>query len=115
MAGTSWDRAGHAEAAFEVVASPVRAVATLKGAVLIEFLRDDPVWRLVAPAEAGAIDISWSEEAPDQFDITLIRWRPKPVREAWGSFSRERPAAELAALLESGLDSLNSPEKSEAE
>ena len=48
MAGTSWDRLGQTEAAFELVAPVLRRVARAEGLKLDEFFRDDPVWRLSA-------------------------------------------------------------------
>jgi hypothetical protein len=46
MAGTSWDKLGQVDAAFELVAPARRRVAESEGVELHEFFRDDPVWRL---------------------------------------------------------------------
>ena len=53
MAGTSWDKLGQMDAAFEIVAPAIRRVAETEGVKLFEFHRDDPLWRLACARAAG--------------------------------------------------------------
>jgi hypothetical protein len=110
MAGTSWDKLGQMDAAFEVVAPAVRRSAGATGARLHEFFRDDPVWRLdFAGRLKGdpAVDVSWSEETPDTYTVTALWWvGDKLTREDVGTFSRERPLDELDALLRQAVGQL---------
>jgi hypothetical protein len=110
MAGTSWDRLGQTERAFELVAPALRRFAEAEGARLREFFRDDPVWRLEVPsgaAEEAAIDVSWSEEQPEEYAVTVIWWDDdKPRREEVGTFTRDRSLYELESLLRDGASRL---------
>ena len=98
--------------AFELVAPVLRRVAAAEGARLHEFFRDDPVWRLDlssrAPLEA-AIDVSWSEERPEEYAVTLIWWEnDKLHREDVGLFTRDRSPGELEGLLKDAASRLAS-------
>ena len=110
MAGTSWDKLGETERAFELVAPALRRFADAEGARLREFFRDDPVWRLELPsgaAEEASIDVSWSEEQPEEYAVTVIWWDgDKPLREEVGSFTRDRSLDELESLLKSAASRL---------
>jgi len=103
MAGTSWDKLGQMDAAFELVAPALRRVARSEGARLHEFFRDDPVWRLdFARKRQGdpAVDVSWTEATPETYTVTALWWAgDKLTREEVGIFSRERPLQELEAML----------------
>ena len=66
VAGTSWDKLGQMDAAFELVAPALRRVAGVEGVKLHEFFRDDPVWRLDFARNAGGeaiIDVAWEGAA----------------------------------------------------
>lgn len=110
MAGTSWDKLGQMDAAFEIVAPAIRRVAAESGARLHEFFRDDPVWRLdFTRKRAGdpAVDVSWSEEAPDRYEISTVWWEGETVKRAQaGSFGREQSIDELLALLQQAVAGL---------
>ncbi len=110
MAGTSWDKLGQMDAAFEVVAPAIRRVTESSGARLHEFFRDDPVWRLDFTRKRSgdpAVDVSWSEEAPDRYQVTALWWADdKLTREEAGTFTRERPLDDLVALLEQAIAKL---------
>jgi hypothetical protein len=113
MAGTSWDRLGQMDAAFEVVAPALRRVARDEGLKLNEFFRDDPLWRLAFARHIGgeaAIDVAWSDERPeehavscawwvDDYDTTTRRSRHEDV----GVFTRDRSLDALEAMLRDGL------------
>ena len=96
--------------AFELVAPALRRVAGAEGARLHEFFRDDPVWRLELPsagADDAAIDVSWSEDRPEEYSVTVIWWQDeKPRREEVGIFTRDRPLDELEALLRDAASKL---------
>jgi hypothetical protein len=114
VAGTSWDKLGQMEAAFEGVAPSIRAVAEAESARLHEFFRDDPVWRLDftrrRPGDP-AVDVSWSEDRPDEFAVSALWWEGESLtREDVGSYRRDRPAAELETLLRDGVAKLPSPQ-----
>jgi hypothetical protein len=103
MAGTSWDRLGQTERAFELVAPALRRVAEAERARLHEFFRDDPVWRLELPSGA-AVDVSWAEERPEEYAVTTVWWEDdKPRREEVGVFTRDRSLDELEALLSAAV------------
>ena len=89
--------------AFELVAPVLRRVAAAEGARLHEFFRDDAVWRLDLSSRAGlnaAIDVSWSEERPEEYAVTLIWWENDQLhREDIGVFTRDRSPDELERLL----------------
>ena len=110
MAGTSWDKLGQMDAAFEVVAPAIRRAAQASGARLHEFFRDDPVWRLdFTRRRAGdpAVDVSWSEAAPADYLVTALWWQAdKLTREEVGTFTREQPLEELDGLLDQAVAKL---------
>jgi hypothetical protein len=110
MAGTSWDKLGQMDAAFEVVAPAIRRTAEAAGARLHEFFRDDPVWRLDFTRKRQgdpAVDVSWSEDTPDTYTVTALWWADdKLTREEVGTFSRERPLDELNAVLQRAIGKL---------
>jgi hypothetical protein len=103
MAGTSWDRLGQMDRAFELVAPALRRVAQAEGVRLHEFFRDDPVWRFDLARRAGvdaAMDVSWAEERPEEYTVTLLWWENDQLRrEEAGSFTRDRSLDELEGLL----------------
>jgi hypothetical protein len=103
MAGTSWDRLGQTGLAFELVAPVLRRVADAEGARLHEFFRDDPVWRLDLESRTAndvALDVSWSEERPEEYGVNLIWWEDgKLQRQEVGTFTRDRPLDELETML----------------
>ena len=107
MAGTSWDKLGQMDQAFELVAPALRRVAQAHGLRLHEFFRDDPVWRIdLAPSARtdAALDVSWSEERPEGYAVTLIWWEGDQLRrEDLGTFTRDRSLDELEALLEDAV------------
>ncbi|HEY7199902.1 MAG TPA: hypothetical protein VIC57_06815 [Candidatus Dormibacteraeota bacterium] len=113
MAGTSWDKLGQMDAAFEMVAPALRQAARSEGLELHEFFRDDPVWRLNFAREAGGeavIDVAWSEELPDEFAVSAAWWLDdydttmrRSRTEEVGSFTRDRPLDDLEALLRDAL------------
>jgi hypothetical protein len=113
MAGTSWDRLGQMDRAFELVAPALRRVAQTEGVRLHEFFRDDPVWRFDLAGRAGgdaAIDVSWSEERPEEYNVTLLWWEDDRLRrEEAGSFTRDRSLDELEALLEDAVSRVARP------
>ena len=109
MAGTSWDKLGQMDAAFEIVAPAIRRAAEADGVQLIEFHRDDPLWRL-AWARAGggeaSVDVEWTEDTPDTFWV-IATWfkddwettlRKQHVEEI-GEFRREEPLEKLETML----------------
>jgi hypothetical protein len=103
MAGTSWDKLGQMDQAFELVAPALRRVAAAEGLRLHEFFRDDPVWRLDLTPRAGtdaAVDVSWSEERPEEYAVSLIWWENDQLHnDPVGTFTRDRSLDELEALL----------------
>jgi len=103
MAGTSWDRLGQMDQAFELVAPALRRVAQAEGVRLHEFFRDDPVWRLELAPRTGvdaAVDVSWSEERPEEYTVTLLWWENDELRrEDIGVFTRDRSLDDLETML----------------
>lgn len=103
MAGTSWDKLGQMDQAFELVAPALRRVAAADGARLHEFFRDDPVWRLDYARRSGgdgAVDVSWSEERPDAYAVTALWWEGESLKKAEaGVFTRDRSLDELESLV----------------
>src|SRR3982074_2242071 len=98
MAGTSWDKLGQMDAAFELVAPALRRVARSEGARLHEFFRDDPVWRLDFAGKGrgdGAVDLGWGEGERLQ-------------RQELGSFTRDRSLGDLEAMIRAAVDRLPS-------
>lgn len=118
MAGTSWDKLGQMDAAFEEVAPAIRKVAQEEGVKLHEFFRDDPVWRLDFARNAGGqavVDVAWSEDAPGRFTISASWWvddydttMRRQHREEIGVFQRSQSAAELEAVLRQALQKVDS-------
>lgn len=112
MAGTSWDKLGQMDQAFESVAPAIRSAASASGARLHEFFRDDPVWRLdFARKRPGdpAVDVSWSEDAPELFTLTALWWDGDALkREAAGEYRRDQPLDELERAIESAVGKLPS-------
>lgn len=109
MAGTSWDKLGQMDAAFEVVAPALRRVAEAEGVKLHEFFRDDPVWRLNFAREAGGeavIDVAWEEERPELYTVTATWWLDdydttmrRSHSEEVGTFTRDRSLDDLEGML----------------
>jgi hypothetical protein len=117
VAGTSWDKLGQMDAAFEVVAPAIRRVAEAEGVKLYEFHRDDPLWRLAWARAAGgeaSVDVEWTEDTPDTFwliatwfrddwDTTLRRQHVEEV----GEFRRDEPLERLEAMLRDAVKGLD--------
>jgi hypothetical protein len=102
VAGTSWDKLGQVEAAFEAVAPAIREAARDGGARLREFHNEDPVWRLVTGE--NYVDVIWDESRPDVFTVRAVRWvDDKPQYEPVGEFPRDHDAAELKSMIAEGL------------
>jgi hypothetical protein len=109
VAGTSWDKLGQMDAAFEIVAPAIRRVAQAEAVKLSEFHRDDPIWRLNFARNAGGeavVDVAWAEERPDTYTVSATWWLDdydttmrRQHREEVGEFTREQPLGELEALL----------------
>ena len=117
MAGTSWDKLGQMDAAFELVAPALRRVAQAEGVKLHEFFRDDPVWRLDFAREAGGeavVDVAWREECPEEYEVSASWWvddydstMRRSRSEAVGTFTRDRSLDDLEALLRRALASID--------
>jgi hypothetical protein len=113
MAGTSWDRLGQMDAAFELVAPVLRRVARAEGLKLHEFFRDDPVWRLDFAREAGGeavIDVGWEEDRPEEYRVSAAWWvddydstTRRSREEEVGVFTRDRSLDDLEAMLRDAL------------
>jgi hypothetical protein len=109
MAGTSWDKLGQMDAAFEIVAPAIRRVAQDLGLKLTEFHLDDPIWRLQFARSAGGeavVDVTWEEDRPEQYQVVANWWiddydttMRRSRREEVGRFRREQPPQELETLL----------------
>src|SRR3982074_2066484 len=103
MAGTSWDKLGQMDAAFELVAPALRRGARSEGARLHEFFRDDPVWRLDFAGKGrgdGAVDVAWEEDRPEEYAVSVLWWEGERLqRHEVGSFTRERSTKELDSML----------------
>ncbi|HEY4027216.1 MAG TPA: hypothetical protein VGO86_12365 [Candidatus Dormibacteraeota bacterium] len=113
MAGTSWDKLGQMDAAFELVAPALRRVAQAEGVKLHEFFRDDPVWRLDFARQAGGeavIDVAWQEDRPEEYAVSASWWlddydttmRHSRLEQV-GTFTRDRSLDELEAMLRDAL------------
>ena len=113
MAGTSWDKLGQMDAAFELVAPVLRRVAKAEGVKLHEFFRDDPVWRLDFAREAGGeavVDVAWQEDHPEEYAVAASWWlddydstmRRSHLEEV-GTFTRDRSLDDLEAMLVDAL------------
>ncbi len=117
MAGTSWDKLGQMDAAFELVAPVLRRVAKAEGVKLHEFFRDDPLWRLDFAREAGGeavVDVGWQEGRPEEdtaaagwgvgdYDTTTRRSHVETV----GTFTRDRSLDDLETLLVEALQRID--------
>jgi hypothetical protein len=113
MAGTSWDKLGQMDAAFEIVAPAIRRVAAGEGLKLSEFHRDDPVWRLSFARKAGGealIDVAWSEDRPDTYSVSAAWWiddydttMRRTRSDAIGEFRRDQSLDDLELMLRDGL------------
>jgi hypothetical protein len=118
MAGTSWDKLGLMNAAFEIAAPAIRRVGEAEGLKLSEFHRDDPVWRLSFARAMGGeavIDVAWMEERPDTYAVTAAWWiddYDSAVRrmrsEEVGEFRRDQATDELEQLLHEALGRIDS-------
>jgi hypothetical protein len=117
MAGTSWDKLGQMDAAFELVAPALRRVARSEGVKLHEFFRDDPVWRLNFSRQAGGeavIDVAWQEDRPEEYAVSASWWvddydtamrRSRHVEV--GTFTRDRSLDDLEAMLGAALRTID--------
>ena len=113
MAGTSWDKLGQMDAAFELVAPALRRVAQAEGLKLHEFFRDDPIWRLNFVRQAGGeavIDVAWQEDRPEEYAVAASWWvddydttMRQSHQEAVGTFTRDRSLDDLEALVREAL------------
>src|SRR6266487_7166967 len=113
IAGTSWDKLGQMDTAFELVAPALRRVARDEGLKLHEFFRDDPVWRLDCARRAGGeavIDVAWREDRPEEYLVTASWWiddydstMRRSHGEEVGLFTRERSLDDLEAMLRDAL------------
>src|ERR1700716_3416059 len=103
MAGTSWDKLGQMDAAFELVAPVLRRVSRSEGARLHEFFRDDPVWRLDFAGKGrgdGAVDVAWEEDRPEEYAVSVLWWGGARLERQEGAASpRERSTQELESML----------------
>jgi hypothetical protein len=117
MAGTSWDKLGQMDAAFELVAPALRRVAQTEGVKLHEFFRDDPVWRLDFARAAGGeavVDVAWREERPEEYEVSASWWvddydstMRRSRQESVGTFTRDRSLDDLEALLRRALANID--------
>ncbi|MDQ6637532.1 MAG: hypothetical protein M3Y62_07075 [Candidatus Dormibacteraeota bacterium] len=98
MAGTSWDKQGQLEQAFEIVAPAIRRSAQKHSLRLQEYFRDDPVWRL--SRGESSVDVAWDEAEPEQYAVSALWWEgDKLQRHEAGVFTRDRSLDELEALV----------------
>jgi hypothetical protein len=117
MAGTSWDKLGQVDAAFELVAPTLRRVAESEGIKLHEFFRDDPVWRLNFARESGGegvVDVAWDEADPEEYRVTAAWWLDdydtttrRSRHEEVGLFTRDRSLDDLEAMLREALQRID--------
>jgi len=113
MAGTSWDKLGQLDAAFELVAPVLRRVAAAEGLKLHEFFRDDPIWRLNFARQAGGeaiIDVAWEEDRPEEYQVMSSWWvddydssMRRSRQEAVGVFTRDRSLDDLEGMVRDAL------------
>ncbi len=118
MAGTSWDKLGQMDAAFELVAPVLRRIAGSQGLKLHEFFRDDPIWRLDFARRAGGeavIDVAWEEDRPEEYAVTAAWWLDdydstlrRSHKEDVGVFIRNRSLDELEAMVLNALRRVDS-------
>src|SRR5438105_3962916 len=109
--------------AFEIVAPAIRRVAQAEKLKLIEFHRDDPIWRLNFAREAGGeavVDVAWEEERPDTYSVSATWWLDdydstirRQHHEEVGKFSRELPLSELETLLHDAVRRIDSWKEAE--
>jgi hypothetical protein len=113
MAGTSWDKLGQLDAAFELVAPVLRRVAAAEGLKLHEFFRDDPIWRLNFARQAGGeavVDVAWEEDRPEEYQVMSSWWvddydstMRRSRQEAVGVFTRDRSLDDLEGMVRDAL------------
>ena len=118
MAGTSWDKLGQMDAAFELVAPVLRRVAAAEGLKLHEFFRDDPIWRLNFARRAGGeavVDVAWEEDRPEEYQVTSSWWLDdydttmrRSRQEAVGVFTRDRSLDDLEGMVRDALRRIDS-------
>ena len=118
MAGTSWDKLGQMDAAFELVAPVLRRVAQSEALKLHEFFRDDPIWRLNFARQAGGeavIDVTWEEERPEEYRVTAAWWLDdydsamrRSRSDELGVFTRDRSLDDLEGMVRDGLRRIES-------
>jgi hypothetical protein len=118
MAGTSWDKLGQMDAAFEIVAPAIRRVAQSEGVRLQEFHNEDPIWRLAFARDAGGearVDVVWEESRPDAYRVRALWWvddydstMRRSHEEEVGEFRREQPLDDLEGLLREALARIDS-------
>ncbi|MDQ6771675.1 MAG: hypothetical protein M3024_01600 [Candidatus Dormibacteraeota bacterium] len=105
MAGTSWDKLGQMDQAFELVAPAIRRVAAAQSLKLHEFFRDDPVWRLARGDQS--VDVAWAEDRPEAYAVSALWWEGESLhREEVGEFTRERSLDELEGLIRDAVGRL---------
>jgi hypothetical protein len=117
MAGTSWDKLGLMDTAFELVAPALRRVALAEGVKLHEFFRDDPLWRLDFARQAGGeavVDVAWHEDRPEEYRVTASWWLDdydttlrRSRQEDVGTFTRDRSLEELESMLRDALNRID--------
>ncbi len=117
MAGTSWDKLGQMDAAFEIVAPAIRRAAQEAGVKLFEFHRDDPLWRLAWAREVGgeaSVDVEWTEDTPDTYWLTATwfvdDWETTRRRQhvaEMGEFLRNAPLSDLEQLLRQAVSAVD--------
>jgi hypothetical protein len=118
MAGTSWDKLGQMDAAFELVAPALRRVAQAQGLKLHEFFRDDPIWRLDFARQVGGeavIDVAWEEDRPEEYRVTAAWWLDdydttmrRSRKEEVGVFTRNLSLSALEDMLNVALRRIDS-------
>lgn len=118
MAGTSWDKLGQLDAAFELVAPVLRRVAAAEGLKLHEFFRDDPIWRLNFARQAGGeavIDVAWEEDRPEEYQVMSSWWvddydstMRRSRQEVVGVFTRDRSLDDLEGMVRDALRRIDS-------
>ena len=101
------------DAAFEIVAPAIRRAAQSEGVKLVEFHRDDPIWRLQFAREAGGeavVDVAWQEDRPDTYVLTATWWvddydstMRRQHREELGAFTRDLSLDDLERMLLEGV------------
>ena len=116
MAGTSWDRLGQMDAAFEIVAPVLRRVARAERLKLDEFHNEDPVWRLAfaRPSGEACLDVTWSDSEPDLYLVSAQWWvddydsaQRRSHQELVGEFRRDQSPEDLEALLRRALEAVD--------